>query len=75
VRIPKRQCVSCAGTGRQIDSVLLGPLMQQLRNKSGMTQAAVAERMGVSVGYVIALESGNRNWNDELIRRFQKAVK
>jgi transcriptional regulator with XRE-family HTH domain len=49
--------------------------MQQLRNKSGMTQAAVAERMGVSVGYVIALESGNRNWNDELIRRFQKAVK
>jgi len=40
---------------------LVGRNVQQLRIKAGLSQAALAERMGVDRAYVSGLELGQRN--------------
>jgi transcriptional regulator with XRE-family HTH domain len=40
---------------------MVGRNVQQLRTKAGLSQAALAERMGVDRAYVSGLELGQRN--------------
>ena len=41
--------------------VLVGANVKRLRTAAGLTQAALAERMGVDRAYVSGLEQGERN--------------
>ena len=43
------------------NSQLLGKQIKKLRNKAGLTQEALAEKIGVTSQYIIYLEKGKRN--------------
>jgi hypothetical protein len=45
----------------EIHAKVVGRTMRQTRRELGLTQAEVAERLGVSASYVSAVEAGRRN--------------
>lgn len=70
----KSPCPHCLGTGFVQNQVRLGAEMARLRLKAKLTQRAVGKRMGVDHAYVCYLELGKRNWTQERINQFLKAV-
>jgi transcriptional regulator with XRE-family HTH domain len=69
-----QKCRCCEGSGKELDHKSIGPMMKQRRLKAGLTQGEVALRMGISGAYVCDLERGTRNWRDELIAKYGKAL-
>jgi transcriptional regulator with XRE-family HTH domain len=53
IRMPK--------TRRFADLVALGDRIRQERHRRGLTQAALADELGMSVAYVSLIERGGRN--------------
>jgi len=70
-----RPCSKCAGSGNEYDPVAVGKQMAKLRDGANKTQEAVATAMDITPGYISDLERGLRQWNKELIAKYEEAVK
>jgi DNA-binding transcriptional regulator YiaG len=75
VKIPKRDCGYCNGTGKVIDTVKAGAVLKAMRKRMNLTQAVIAKRMDYSVEYVADLEAGRRKLNDILLEEYIKALR
>ena len=69
-----KPCRHCNGTGLEVDHSIVGREMRALRVSAGLPLSIVAYRLNVSIPYLSDLERGNRNWNNERIERFKKAL-
>lgn len=67
-------CQRCNGTGVEPDPKTIGDTMRRLREKSGLTQTVVAERMGYSKAYLSDMELGRRAFGAVQIRKFKEAL-
>src|SRR5215472_17531394 len=56
-----RSASGAAGTG-------LGPYLRRLRRQAGLSQRAVAERIGIDVTYLSKLENGKQNGSERVLR-------
>lgn len=54
---------------------LMKTKVRELRKKSGMTQEQLAERAGITQGYVGMLERGERRLNSDIIEGIARALK
>lgn len=57
-----------------VDYKLIGMRLQKARQRSGMTQARLAEEIGVSVGYISQIERGFTKVNLESLCRITNAI-
>ena len=53
----------------------IGMHIQQLREKRGMTQEALAKKAGISRGYLARLETGRHDPSLSMLRTLAKALK
>jgi transcriptional regulator with XRE-family HTH domain len=63
-------CSKCGGSGLEINA-------EQLRTRRLVAEISLSEtarRMGISVSYLNDLEKGRRNWDRELLAKFNKAL-
>jgi transcriptional regulator with XRE-family HTH domain len=68
-------CKHCGGTGRALDHVALGAHQRAMREKAGKSLRAIAAKMKVSAPYLSDLENGRRNWTEEKVEAYRKALK
>lgn len=73
-KLKTRNCKCCDGSGRELDQTMVGEYLRFQREKAGIPQARVAEFMHISKPYLCDLEHGFRNWRDELISKYKKAI-
>ena len=59
---------------RIVDHEATGNAMRARRRKRKLTLQIVAERAGLSVSYLSALETGNRPWTQHLCDRVDNAL-
>ncbi len=59
---------------RALDSPATGKKFRALREAVGIGLQPVADLMGISMTYLSELERGTRNWSEELVEKFQKAL-
>lgn len=57
------------------DSAATGLALRTMRKKDQLSLREIARRMSITPAYLCDLERGNRNWTDDLCKRFQKALK
>lgn len=57
-----------------IDHIAVGVAMRHLREKRGISLREMGKRLKLSAPYISDLERGNRNWTQDRIDRFEKAV-
>lgn len=69
-----RDCSYCKGTGKEMDPIGVGAEMRRLRRAARKTQQEVGDYMHLCKQHICALEKGNRNWNEELISNYKKAL-
>ena len=69
-----RNCRRCQGSGRELDSVACGAEMLALRQKEGVKQWVLANKMAFSKAYVSDLELGKRNWTPGLITLYKDCL-
>lgn len=74
MKMKMRDCSKCDGTGKELDPAGVGAEMRKLRLAAGLIQEEVGKSMGLSKQHICALETGNRNWDADLIARYKKAV-
>lgn len=60
---------------RALDSPATGRKFRALREATGIGLGPVAESMDISMTYLSELERGTRNWSEDLVKRFQEALK
>jgi len=60
--------------GQQIARRHFHSVLRQFRQKAGLTQEQMAERMGVSVGFFGMMEVGRRWPNIDMLFRIAKAL-
>lgn len=70
-----KPCPRCEGTGHVPDPAYHGKEARARRKQAGLSLREVARRMGFSVAYVGDLELGRRGWNDELMKRYIRALR
>lgn len=58
----------------EVDSVAVGQQVRALRKKHNLTLVITAERTGLSVSYLSALERGLRVWNKKLLDLVSNAL-
>lgn len=58
----------------QIDNAATGAMARAMRVKSGKSLRSVATTLGFTASFLSDLERGHRNWNEDLLQRFVKAV-
>jgi hypothetical protein len=58
LRHPMLYCAQEVGKGSRMASIRFGEKQRQPRQRAGLTQWQIAERIGVSDAYISALESG-----------------
>ena len=73
-KLKTKNCKCCDGSGRELDHKMVGDYLRTQREKAGITQARVAGCMKISPPYLCDLEYGFRNWRDELINKYKKAI-
>ena len=67
-------CKHCAGTGVEPDNAAIGAAMRGIRIASHQTLRNVAATMEISATYLSDLELGRRNWNHDILAKFQRAT-
>lgn len=68
------QCPRCSGSGFIPDPRHQGSRARALRREAALSLREIARRMDLSAGYISDLELGRRGWNDELMKRYIKAL-
>jgi len=63
-------CAQCGGSGFKIEYLDL----RQRRVQKELSASEVARRMGISVSYYNDLERGRKNWDSELLAKFNQAL-
>lgn len=58
-----------------IDHFATGEQARKLRTKSGKSLRVVACALGFTASYLSELERGRKNWNSDLLRRFERTLK
>lgn len=58
-----------------IDHLASGNAARAQRKLHKLSLRDMGERMKVSAAYLCDLEKGRRNWSDELVERFNRALK
>lgn len=61
-------------TVREIDHAATGKTLRLKRLSRGITMKSVAEKMGISTGYLSDMEQGFRNWTPEKVAAFEGAL-
>lgn len=69
-----KSCSRCDGTGVEPDRKSIGTQMLALRKEAGIRQCEVAATLKLSSAYICDLENCKRNWTDELIGKYKKAL-
>lgn len=69
--MPNDMCPKCGGTGVKIDNVNL----RLRRLNSGKPAKEVAVKMRITQQYLSDLERGRKDWNGDLLARFNKALR
>lgn len=72
--VPQRCCPHCDGSGKVYDDAVLGATLRIARQASGLSQHAVARRMGIDASFVSRLEAGKRVWTVQLARAYANAL-
>lgn len=68
-------CPKCNGSGKILDSGLVGETLREQRKSARLSLRLVAGRMNISAPYLNDLELGRRNWSEVLIKSFRNALK
>jgi predicted transcriptional regulator len=68
-------CPKCCGTGSVLDPRAQGMALRLLREKKNIPLREMSERMDISSPYLSDLELGRRDWNTDLIERYNAALK
>lgn len=58
----------------QIDHTATGAMARAARRKSGKSLRSVACALGFAPSFMSDLETGRRNWNEQLLRRFERTL-
>lgn len=58
-----------------IDHDLTGRMIRRAREEKGLSELDLADLVGLSKSYISLLESGNRQWSDELFERIAKVLR
>lgn len=74
VKCKMRPCRKCHGTGNEPDPADIGRKMRVLRERCDVSLRKVAAAMTLSATYLSHLERGKRDWSEELIQRYRKAI-
>lgn len=69
-----KKCPHCDGSGFVLDPVIAGQYHRAMRERKGKSLREVARMMKVTAPYVSDLERGRRNWTDERMEAYRKAV-
>jgi transcriptional regulator with XRE-family HTH domain len=56
------------------DQVILGRALRELRDRAGITQEQLAERIGIDLTYVSRVERGKRGVRWHTVQRFLRAL-
>jgi hypothetical protein len=67
----ENQCRKCGGTGVRIDAEQL----RFRRLRKGIPLELAAQSMNITPSYLCDLEHERRDWNADLLARFEKALK
>lgn len=68
-------CSKCGAPGKEVDPVWFGREKREKREFIGLSLRRVAVRMGISMGYLCDLELGRRHWTEDMVRRFEAALR
>jgi DNA-binding XRE family transcriptional regulator len=60
---------------QMIDHAATGQRVRTLRKKAGLTQLALATKMGMSNSFLSELEKGSRCWTPELLSKVSPFLK
>lgn len=69
--MPTLTCPRCGGSGVLVKNAEL----TARRLERDLTLTETARRMGISIQYLSDLEKGRRNWDAELVDKFNKATR
>lgn len=58
----------------QIDHFKTGERARKARMRSGKSLTSVAIKLGFTPTYLSDLERGRANWNEQLLKRFERAI-
>jgi len=61
-------------TKTEIDSVATGRSLYEARQERGLTQEALADKLGYTKQYICKLESGNAGFSDRLVRELERVL-
>lgn len=71
-----KKCDCCDGTGYILDHVAVGDYYRRMREKiAHKSLREIAKRMDVSAPFLSDLERGRRNWTEERIEQYRKALR
>lgn len=73
-KLKTKQCTYCAGKG-QLPADNTGMLLMEMRLEKEMTPTEMAAALGISGSYLYDLERDRRNWTNDLVERYQAALK
>lgn len=69
------KCETCHGTGRVPDKKAIGSKFRAMRVDAGFSLREFAGRMKISHAYLDDLERGDRNFPEDLQKRYRLAIK
>lgn len=72
--IKQRTCDRCGGRGTVLDTHAFGARLKREREAVGMTQRAIAKRIGVHPTILCDIENGRRPLNTKLIASYLEAL-
>lgn len=61
-------------TIKEVDQVATGLKARKARKKAHKSLRQVACNLGFSVSFLSDLERGRRNWTEQLLKRFERAL-
>lgn len=70
-----RPCERCGGTGERENAAYRGQQMRKRREATGLSLRRVAELMELSAAYVSDLELGRRDWNEKLVKAYERVLR
>lgn len=69
-----KKCRCCDGSGKELDNYEVGAAMRKRRLEADKTLDQIAKAMKYTITHIHHLERGIRNWNPELVKRYEKAL-
>lgn len=74
MKLEKRPCEHCNGTGKVFDDAAVGEEMRRMREDAGVSLREMARYLSLSPAYVSDLELGRRRWSTAKVVAYQGAL-